>query len=69
HVRYIDPEAETTKKKKKKKKKGTSNSAEYQVALKAVDYGTTVEVLNNNGAPDASNTSERILSLLYEQLK
>lgn len=69
HVRYIDPEAETTKKKKKKKKKGTSNSAEYQVALKAVDYGTTVEVLNNNGVPDASNTSERILSLLYEQLK
>jgi outer membrane protein assembly factor BamC len=70
HVRYIDPEVEANKKKKKKKKKkGASNSEEYQVALKAVDEGTDVEVLDNNGSPDPSNTSERILSLLYEQLK
>lgn len=69
YVRYIDPEEETKKKKKKKKKKNESSSKEYQVALKAAEQGTDVEVLDNNGAPEPSKTSERILSLLYEQLK
>lgn len=68
YVRYIDP-GEEGKKKKKKKKKKLQQKTEYQIALHSVDDGTKVEVLDNDGKPEASKTSEQILSLLYEQLK
>lgn len=70
YVRYIDPE-EGIKKKKKKKKKKASEDNEYLVALKTTEdgTGTAVAVLDKNGLPKASKTSEQILSLLYEQLK
>jgi outer membrane protein assembly factor BamC len=71
YVRYIDPD--------KQEKKGFfsrlfgSDEAQvrnqYQVQLKPGDDGTRVEVLNKDGAPELSTTGERILSLLYEQLK
>jgi outer membrane protein assembly factor BamC len=67
-VRYIDP-GEETKKKKKKKKKREQQNVEYQIALQSMDEGTKVEVRDNNGKPEASKTSEQILSLLYEQLR
>ena len=65
YVRYIDPGEEGKKKKKEKLQQKT----EYQIALQSVDDGTKVEVLDNDGKPEASKTSEQILSLLYEQLK
>jgi uncharacterized lipoprotein len=37
--------------------------------LESIDDGTKVVVLDNDGKPEASKTSEQILSLLYEQLK
>ena len=42
---------------------------QFQIHLKPADAGTAVEVLDKDGAPEASKTGERILSLLYEQLK
>ncbi|MFP5349232.1 MAG: outer membrane protein assembly factor BamC [Gammaproteobacteria bacterium] len=71
-VRYIDPE-------KQGKTKGVFSRwfggdeklppDQYQVHLKPAASGTEVEVLNKNGGPESSKTGERILSLLYEQLK
>ena len=71
-VRYIDPEVA--------KKKGgwfsgwfskdePKPSDQFQIHLKEAAMGTDVEVLDKGGAPDTSETSGRILSLLYEQLK
>jgi outer membrane protein assembly factor BamC len=65
YVRYIDPGEEG----KKKKKKKVEQKTEYQIALESIDDGTKVVVLDNDGKPEASKTSEQILSLLYEQLK
>ena len=71
YVRYIDPDAP--------QKKGwfgrmfSKNEAEptndYQIALKGNETATRVDVLTKEGAPEQSKTSERILTLLYEQLK
>lgn len=72
YVRYIDPEAQG-------KGKGTFSRwfggddkqppNQYQVHLKPAESGTEVEVLDKNGVPEGSKTGERILGLLYEQLK
>lgn len=72
YVRYIDPETQG-------KEKGffsrlfsgsePAPSNQYQVQIRSADDGTNVEVLDKQGEPDASKTGERILSLLYEQLK
>lgn len=72
YVRYIDPD-------KQGKTKGTFSRwfggddklppDQYQVHLKPAESGTEVEVLDKNGGPEGSKTGERILSLLYEQLK
>jgi len=72
-VRYIDPEKEQKKKGffsrmfSGKEKKTDQN--QYRIQLEAVDPGTKVQVLDKDGSPEQSKTSERILSLLYEQLK
>jgi len=42
---------------------------QYQIHLKDGTQGTQVEVLNKDGAPENSKVRERILTLLYEQLK
>ena len=72
YVRYIDPE-QTNKKKgffsKIFGKKKAPPRNQYQIYLEATDPGTNVKVLGEDGAPDQSKTSDRILSLLYEQLK
>jgi len=72
YVRYIDPD-------KADKKKGffsgwfggsdKKTDEQYQVHLKTAAAGTDVEVLTKDGVPESSKTGERILSLLYEQLK
>ena len=72
YVRYIDPEAQG-------KGKGMFSRwfsgddkqppNQYQVHLKPAESGTEVEVLDKNGVPEGSKTGERILGLLYEQLK
>ena len=72
YVRYNDPD--------KQDKKGFFSSMfgsddaaarnQYQVHLAPGDSGTSVvEVLDKNGTPETSKTGERILSLLYDQLK
>ena len=72
YVRYIDPD-------KQGKTKGVLSRwfggdeklppNQYQVHLKPAESGTAVEVLDKNGVPEGTKTGERILSLLYEQLK
>ena len=71
-VRYIDPDSA----RKKKgffarlftgKDKETTN--EYQIVLKESGSQTRVDVLTMEGAPEQSKTSERILTLLHDQLK
>ena len=42
---------------------------QYRIQLSEAGAGTEVKVLNHDGAPEKSNTSGRILNLLYEQLK
>ncbi|MBI3897692.1 MAG: outer membrane protein assembly factor BamC [Gammaproteobacteria bacterium] len=70
YVRYIDPDTQT----KKGWFSGWLGSEEpaknqYQVHLQPIETGTTVAVLNKDGAPEATKIGERILSLLQEQLK
>lgn len=72
YVRYIDPDQPGRNKGFISRWFGGKDkepSDQYQVLLTAAEAGTQVEVLGKNGAPDASKTGERILSLLYEQLK
>lgn len=72
YVRYIDPET--------RRESGGFFSglwggeeptppAQYQVRLVPDEEGTRVEVLGEEDNPAASKAGERILSLLYEQLK
>jgi len=42
---------------------------QFQIHLKDGEKGTTVEVLSKDGAPGNAKVRERILTLLYEQLK
>ncbi len=37
--------------------------------VKPADVGTKVEVLDKDGKPESSKTTEQILTLLYEQLR
>ncbi len=72
YVRYIDPDAAQKKKgwlRRVFSKKEPEPTNEYQIALKANGTATRVDVLTKAGAPEQSGTSERILTLLYDQLK
>lgn len=72
YVRYIDPDNQA-------KEKGFFSRLftgeeppapnQFQVQVKPNENGSTVEVLDKEGSPETSKTGERILSLLYEQLK
>jgi outer membrane protein assembly factor BamC len=79
-VRYVDPDADGKKKSddsgmlsKLMFWKGSSgdkpNQAQYRIHLKTMGESTTVEVLTREGGSDKSDTSRRILTLLYDQLK
>lgn len=72
YVRYIDPDQPGRNKGILSRWFGSDDKRpqdQYQVQLTAKDTGTDVEVLGKDGTPEASKTGERILSLLYEQLK
>ena len=73
YVRYIDPEKDSERPGFFSRMFGAGKdktpSEQYQIYLKTATQGTSVEVLSKDGAPESSKTGERILSLLYEQLK
>lgn len=77
-VRYIDPDADNKTGKvnegwlSKFKFWGSDKKAtaeQYRIMVKAEGTGTAVNVLNKEGAAETSDTANRILTLLYEQLK
>jgi outer membrane protein assembly factor BamC len=78
-VRYADPESEMERKNREKsafswlafwRSDGPKVKTEqFRVAVTAQTDNSRVQVLDKNGAVDATPTSRRILSLLYEQLR
>lgn len=80
-VRYVPPESEMASGKKDEKgflsrmmfwksddsKTGSDNR--YRVLVKSADGNTVVQVMTREGGVDTSESSRKILSLLYEQLK
>ncbi len=72
YVRYIDPDLESERPGFWSRLFGASDKKieeRFQVQLEAAAAGTRVAVKTKDGAPEASKTGERILTLLYEQLK
>jgi outer membrane protein assembly factor BamC len=72
YVRYIDPDVVQKKKgwfRSLFSKEEAEPTNEYQIVLKGNETATRVDVLTREGAPEQSKTSERILTLLYDQLK
>ncbi len=59
YIRYVDPDRKTKK----------AKDDELRVTLREAGKGTTVEILDREGAPAVASTRDRILSLLHEQLK
>ena len=75
-VRYVDPEADMDKKSdgflsKLAFWKGSAPNPQtrYRIFVKDNNALTTVQVLSSEGGIDQSETSKKILGLLYEQLK
>jgi outer membrane protein assembly factor BamC len=79
-VRYVDPDVDGKKKDEDKGMlsklmfwKGSAADkpaqAQYRIQVKTTGETTTVQVLTREGGVDRSETSKRILGLLYEQLK
>jgi outer membrane protein assembly factor BamC len=77
-VRYVDQGQDTQNKSQKgffsrlfsRSDNDKAKSAQrYRVAVKGTGDVSQVAVLNNEGHPDASQTADKILSLLNEQLK
>lgn len=76
-VRYVDPETDGQKKEegflsKLTFWKGSSSASaqtQYRVFVKDEGAASTVQVLSREGGTDQSDTSKKILALLYDQLK
>jgi len=78
-VRYADPQAELDRKSSEKgmfswmafwrSDEPKVKPEQYRVAVSAQSDNSRVQVLDKNGAAEASATSRRILSLLHEQMK
>lgn len=77
-VRYIDPDADVNSKKETgwlAKLKFWGNSAspvskeQYRILVQESTGGAEVKVLNKDGVREQSDTSNRILTLLHDQLK
>lgn len=79
-VRYVDPQIDARSSSKKdegflsklafwRSSKSTIKAEQYRVLVKEAGGTSAVQVLNKDGRPEDSDTSRRILSLLYEQLK
>ncbi len=73
YVRYIDPDKDIVDKPgffgRLFGASDKKDNEQYQIHLQTSDAGTAVAVKSKDGAPEVSKTGERILSLLYEQLK
>ena len=78
YVRYIDPETDGDNNVKKGwfsklafwRSNNKKNSADkYQVKVAEVSDASQISVLTKDGATDKSETANKILNLLYEQLK
>ena len=79
YVRYVDPEADARSGKDQGflsklfswggSKSDPTASAQYSILVKGVDSTSSVQVLTREGGVDRSETSKKILGLLYEQLK
>jgi outer membrane protein assembly factor BamC len=76
-VRYVDPETDNEKKEdsflsKLNPFKGSSagkTQIQYRIFVREAGSKSTVQVLSLEGGVDQSETSKRILNLLYDQLK
>ena len=76
-VRYADPDREMAKEKPGllsrlafwKSDDKSIKAEQFQVLVKAISDNSQVQVLGKDGLVDKSKTSQRILSLLHEQLK
>ena len=78
-VRYVDPDADANSKKASggllsslafwRSDDPKARNAQFRIAVKDTPSGSEVNVLNNDGQLDRSQTANRILTLLYEQLK
>jgi outer membrane protein assembly factor BamC len=78
-VRYVDPEADARNKKPtgilsklafwRSDDDPKARNAQFRIAVKDGATGSEVNVLDKEGKPDRSATANRILTLLYEQLK
>jgi outer membrane protein assembly factor BamC len=76
-VRYVDPEIDNEKKEEGflskmafwKKSDSASSQTQYRVFVRDEDSFSTVQVLSREGGVDQSETSKKILALLYDQLK
>jgi outer membrane protein assembly factor BamC len=76
-VRYVDPDADNDSKQAsgfmsklafwRNTKKNTNE--QFRILVRDSDSGSEVNVLNKNGTNEKSDTANRILKLLYEQLK
>lgn len=81
-VRYIDPETDVKTTPDKQGFIGrmvgglkfwgnspTKKNEQYQIVVREIDAGAEVNVLTKEGRQEVSATSDRILTLLYDQLK
>lgn len=73
YVRYQDPTQDAEKKGFFSKlafwRKDEVPDTTYQVAVRSADATSRIEVRDQDGKPDNSETAKRILNLLYEELK
>lgn len=77
-VRYVDPETDGTKEEKsmlsklafwKSGDKGLNRNEQFRIHITESGEGCLVRVLNKDGIAGKSETTDRILTLLHEQLK
>lgn len=77
-VRYVDPDADNKTAQSKgffsklnpfSKSDKKPGSEQFRIRVKDADSVSQVSVLNKDGSAEKSDTANRILSLLYEQLK
>lgn len=79
YVRYVDPETDNRKKDDKgflsrlafwrSDKPDAAASQQFRVHVKSEGEASTVQILTREGGVDKSETSKKILGLLFEQLK
>lgn len=78
YVRYVDPETDTKKETPgflskllfwRSDKAPASSQQQYRIKVSEVNNASQVMVLDKSGSAEKSNTGNKILGLLYEQLK